>query len=68
MKRRRWYLITFVIGIVLIISGIFTLDEAIGQKNNSAIWIRSLMLFFWIVFTATKFFLYKKELQKNKER
>lgn len=59
---------TFVIGIFLIVMGIFTLNEAIGQKDNSAIWIRSLMLILWLAFTISNFFLYKKELQKNKDR
>ncbi|MEO6844940.1 MAG: hypothetical protein ABI184_07185 [Ginsengibacter sp.] len=65
MKRSRWYLFIFIIGILLIISGIFTLNEAISQNNSSAIWIRALMLVLWIVFTVSNFFLYKREIRKQ---
>ena len=67
MKKSLWYMITFVIGIILIITGIFTLNEAITQKDTSRIWIRSLMLLLWIAFTISNFFLYRKEIKKSKD-
>lgn len=67
MKKSRWYLFVFIIGILLIITGIYTLTDAIAKNDKTAIWIRALMLFFWTVFTISNFFLYKKEMRKRNE-
>mgnify|MGYP001545999891 CR=1 FL=1 len=67
MKKSRWYLFVFIIGILLIITGIYTLTNAIAKNDKTAIWIRALMLFFWTVFTISNFFLYKKEMRKRNE-
>jgi len=67
MKKSRWYLFLFIIGILLIITGIYTLTDAIAKSDKTAIWIRALMVFFWTVFTISNFFLYKKEKRKRNE-
>ena len=67
MKKSRWYLFVFIIGILLIITGIYTLTDAIAKNDKTAIWIRALMLFFWTVFTISNFFLYKKEKRERNE-
>lgn len=67
MKKSLWYMITFVLGVILIITGIFTLNEAITEKDTSRIWVRSLMLLLWIAFTISNFFLYRKEIKKSKD-
>lgn len=67
MKKSRWYLFVFIIGILLIITGIYTLTNAIAKNDKTAIWMRALMLFFWTVFTISNFFLYKKEMRKRNE-
>lgn len=67
MKRNRWHLFVFIIGILLIISGVSTLVSAISENNKSGIWIRGLMLIFWIGFTVSNFLLYKKETKNKKD-
>ncbi len=67
MKKKKWYLLVVFIGFILIITGIYTLDEAITEKNSSKIWIQSLMMAFWVAFTISNIFLYRKEIRKSKE-
>lgn len=67
MKKSRWYLFLFAIGILLIITGIYTLTDAVSKNDKTAIWIRALMVFFWTAFTISNYFLYKKEKRKRNE-
>jgi len=67
MKRSRWYLFVFIIGILLIISGVYTFIEAVSGNEKFAIWIRGFMLICWIAFTISNFFLYKKEIRKGEK-
>jgi len=67
MKKKNWYLLVIFIGFILIITGIFMLNEAISKNNHSKVWIQLLMLVFWIAFTISNIFLYKKEVRKSKE-
>jgi divalent metal cation (Fe/Co/Zn/Cd) transporter len=66
MKKKRWYAILIFAGIVIIVSGILILSQAIAENNKSQIWIRSVLLVFWIFFTISNYLLYKKETRKDK--
>ncbi|MEO8820410.1 MAG: hypothetical protein ABI267_05790 [Ginsengibacter sp.] len=66
MKKKNWYLLTVFIGFILIIAGIYSLDEAILKKNSSRIGIQSLMMVFWIAFTIGNILLYRNEIRKSK--
>jgi uncharacterized membrane protein HdeD (DUF308 family) len=66
LKKSQLYLFISLIGIILILIGIFLLINAFEENNNSQITIKSILLFLWILFTISNFFLYKKE--KEKER
>ena len=67
MKKKNWYLFLLFIGFLLIITGIFTLDEAITEKDTFKIWIRSLLVVCWVGFTISNYFLFRKETRKSKE-
>ncbi|MGN6533155.1 MAG: hypothetical protein ACTHK0_15540 [Ginsengibacter sp.] len=66
LKKSQLYLLITIIGIVLILIGIFLLVNAFSENDNSEITIKSILLFLWILFTISNFFLYKKE-RKNEE-
>jgi hypothetical protein len=66
IKKSTQYLVIAIAGVILIIAGIIILIQAIGEKNTSRIIIRSVLIFFWVFFTVSNFFIFKK--QKQKER
>jgi|GEM_PF-1807837 len=65
LKKSTQYLIISVIGIPIILIGIFMLINAIREDDNKQILIKSALLFFWLLLTVSNFFLYKN--QKRKE-
>jgi len=65
-QKSGFYLLLTLIGILLILIGVFLLLIAFSEHDNSQIAIKAILLFLWIVFTISNFFLYKKEKQKEK--
>jgi hypothetical protein len=61
-----FYLLLTLIGILLILIGVFLLLNAFSEHDNSQITIKAILLFLWIVFTISNFFLYKKERKNEK--
>jgi uncharacterized Tic20 family protein len=66
LKKSTQYLIISIVGIVLNLIGIIILIIAVKEGDNSQIMIKSVLLFFWILFTVSNFFLYIKEKQREK--
>jgi uncharacterized membrane protein len=65
-KKIHFYLFISVVGILLIAVGIYLLINAFGEQGHSEIIIKSILLFFWILFTISNFFLYQKEKEREK--
>jgi hypothetical protein len=66
LKKSTQYLMISIVGIVLNLIGIIILIIAVKEGDNSQIMIKSVLLFFWILFTVSNFFLYIKEKQREK--
>ena len=58
-------MITFIVGIPLIVIGVILLVNEIKEGNSSKILIKSVILLFWILFTISNYILYKKEKKKE---
>lgn len=65
-QKSGFYLLLTLIGILLILIGAFLLINAFSEHESSQITIKSILLFLWIVFTLSNFFLYKKERKNEK--
>lgn len=63
-KKTHLYFSSVIIGIGLIVIGIFALVTAYGEGNNNQLLIWSVLVVMWAVFTISNIFLYKKELKK----
>jgi uncharacterized membrane protein HdeD (DUF308 family) len=66
LKKSQLYLLITLVGIALILIGIYLFINAFEENDRSQIIIKCILLFFWLLFTVANFFLYKKERQKEK--
>jgi len=57
------YLVSVVVGIILILLVIYNLVES-SQAGEDPSWKEYLLLFIWIIFTMINFKFYRKEIKK----
>jgi len=66
MKKKNWYLVAVVIGLLLIIIQIIYLATPGSKAGQTNIWIQLVMMALYIALTISNFFSYRKELRKEK--
>lgn len=66
-KKRRYYLFTVIIGIILEIFGIYFLVDAISEKDKTAIALRIFFVLLWAVFTFVNLRLYIRQKRKEQQ-
>lgn len=66
MKKKNWYLVAVLIGLLLIIIQIIYLATPGSKAGQINIWIQLVMMALYIALTISNFFSYTKELRKEK--